>query len=115
MVASVKVTMIPGGVDVLTDIQIKQWFVGVLIDAQRFARNEVHVDTGYLRGRIVWSVDPGEAFGEPFVGRLHGDTNYALWQETEPGDSIPGVGTRIRSGGKPFLRPGVLKALRPYT
>lgn len=115
MAAGVNVTMLPAGLEALEQIQIKQWFVGVLLDAQRFARREVNVDTGFLRGRIVWAIEPGESKGEPFIGRLIGDTNYALWQETEPGDDIPGVGTRIRSGGKPYLRPGVLQALRPYT
>lgn len=103
------------GIDALVEGDIEEWLTKVLVDAQREAKNEVNVDSGFLKSRIKPQIDTTGQRDKPIKGSLVAETDYAVWQETEPGDSIPGIGTRKRRGGRPFLRPGVQKALAPYT
>jgi len=73
------------------------------------AKRLVNVDTGDLRSSISARVDIG---ADPATGYVYATKNYAIWQEFEPGEDVPGYGTRRRRGGKPFLRPGVETAIR---
>jgi len=104
----------PVGFKRFVDSDIEEWLTGVLIDAQRFARDEVHIDLGFLKSRIQTELERRSDRNMPIVGHLTADANYAVWQEFLPDESIPGVGVRKRAGGKPYLRPGVVKALGPY-
>lgn len=103
----------PGGErDVATRI-VEPWLrTDVLEKARTNAVRLVKVDTGYLRSTIATRIER-PATGQ-IVGILEATADYALWQETEPGDAIPGYGTRQRPGGRPYLRPAVFEALRPY-
>lgn len=101
------------GIDELARTEIAPWLQSQILEpAATEARGTVNVDSGLLRSTIGTAIL--EENGQP-VGFLYAGTNYAIWQETEPGDAIPGGGTRRRGGGKPFLRPAVMKALAPYT
>ncbi len=112
-VSNVTVTMIPAGLDKLKTESVARWLqTDILETAKREAVALVHKDDGDLMGSISTAIENGP---EGPVGYLFAGTNYAIWQEFEPGENIPGVGTRIRSGGKPYLRPAAFKALQPYT
>lgn len=118
--AQIRVTMNRAGIEALKRDDITKWLLNDILEpAKREAQALVNVDFGILKGSIGTAVDPGP------VGFLFAGTDYAVWQEFEPEsreylgstlDSyIPGVGKRKRKGGKPFLRPGVIKALQPFT
>ena len=109
---NVTVRINQAGIDEFKVGPIEEWLGGVLIDAHREAVSLVNVDTGNLRSSIGFGLE--RRGGDP-VGYLFAGTNYAIFQEFEPGETIPGVGRRKRRGGKPFLRPGVMKALQKYT
>jgi len=88
------------------------------------AKKEVHRETTTLQGSI-WPEtakknSEGEIEGIYGVHRAenpnsHEDvTTYAVYQEFLPGESMPDPpgGTRIRAGGKPYLRPSMKTAER---
>jgi hypothetical protein len=107
---TVRVTINRGGIERMKSVDINQWLAtDILPAAHREAVALVNYDFGHLRSSIGTAIEPGP------VGFLFAGTNYAIWQEFEPGEAIPGVGTRRRRGGKPFLRPAVIRALKPYT
>lgn len=104
-----KVVVNPGGIDRLAATEVAPWLqVEILEPSARNARQLVNVDTGFLRSTISTSISVA---GRKIVGHVFNAADYGLWQETEPGDEIPGRGTRQRPGGKPHLRPGVLAAV----
>lgn len=107
----VKVTILPGGLRRLQDDILEPWLIARLEKGRGVSVREVNVDTGSLRSSIQTRISKTDG---RLVGYIEALNDYALWQETEPGDIIPGVGTRIRSGGKPYLRPGLYEAIRPY-
>ena len=69
------------------------------------AKELVHTDTTALQGSI--KMEPAQMTSRGAVG-LWGsfDISYAIWQELLPGEVEAGI-TRIRSGGKPYLRPAM--------
>lgn len=114
-----KVVILNSGVKRMAREDVAPWLQKVLNTAQTEARNLVNVDTGDLKASITTAIEH-----EPdIVGFVLANKNYAIWQELEPGDRTaylpvttgPGAPTRKRKGGKAFLRPGVLKAIRQHT
>lgn len=77
------------------------------IPAVRYAKRFANVDTGNLRALIGFRLD--RTSDGSWTLWLESLANYALWQETVPGDAIPGVGTRQRAGGRPHLRPALMQ------
>lgn len=66
----------------------------------------VHKDTTSLQGSI--RIDPEgvrREGGQLSLDWGSHDIEYAIWQEFLPGEEMPGVGTRLLAGGKPYLRP----------
>lgn len=110
-IAAGEVRILKLGIDQLQDKELVPWLQGLLNTAQRTAVREVNKDTGNLANSIETRIETG---GGKLAGFVEATANYALWQETVPRDQIPGVGERKRSGGKPYLRPGLLEAIRPY-
>lgn len=106
--ARTRVTVNERGIDALAAGPVAAWLQREILEpSARNARALVNVDTGYLRTTIGTALS---IRGRTVVGHVFNGTNYGLWQETEPGDVLPSGGVRIRPGGKPHLRPGVLAA-----
>lgn len=100
------------GIQRLQRDEIAPWLQkDILSVAEREAKGNVNVDTGNLRSTIGTAI---EIINGVPVGFLFAGTNYAIPQEFEPGETIPGRGSRRRRGGKPFLRPAAMAALAPY-
>lgn len=98
----------PAGMAALRTDGMAPFIARVVETGATNAKLLVNVDTGDLRSSITARVDAG---ADPVVGWVYATKNYAIWQEFEPGEDIPGVGTRRRRGGKAFLRPGVQQAI----
>jgi hypothetical protein len=99
----------PAGLAALRTDGMAEFITRVSERAATEAKRLVNVDTGDLRSSISARVDVGS---DPATGYVFATKNYAIWQEFEPGEDIPGIGTRRRRGGKAFLRPGVQIAIR---
>lgn len=77
--------------------------------AATIARTLANADTGFMRSRIEGAIG---FEGKQLAGVVFNGADYGIWQETEPGDALPGGGARKRGGGRAHLRPGVLRALQ---
>ena len=77
--------------------------------AATIARTLANADTGFMRSRIEGAIG---FEGKQLAGVVFNGAEYGIWQETEPGDALPGGGARKRGGGRAHLRPGVLRALQ---
>lgn len=76
------------------------------------AKDPVHKDTTLLQGSIF--AVPAKKTSEGIIEGIYGphDVDYAVFQEFLPGESMPDPpgGVRVRSGGKPYLRPSMKTA-----
>lgn len=109
MTSRVVVAVNEVGINRLAREEVAPWLQNQILEpAARNARALVRVDTGDLRSTIGTAITVS---GRQIEGWVFNGTSYGIWQETEPGDVIEGVGVRQRMGGKPHLRPGVLAAI----
>jgi hypothetical protein len=112
-----KVVIIPSGIKEMEREDLGPWLQRILESDVGYARQFVNVDTGRLVSSITTAISL-----DPLEGELQAHTNYALWQELEPDDQSryePVTTTtsivRRRRGGRAYLRPGALLAIREHT
>lgn len=88
------------------DVALTRKAVAVELKAKRL----VHVDTGALRASITYRLEEDAEGRVAFVGS---NSDYAIYQELEPGDIFPAQSGKYSGsprddpGGRPYLRPAL--------